>query len=447
MFMVKGECANIKNLLKVKIMSSKNYIWFSIISAFMFLSSLAVTVAGIIQSGGKGINFYAVTDYSTSFFFGIIIACIILMIIYRSINDKLSVFPQTNNARFITSQALSYIFTVLLGLTALVIYLLYNGAIKIVSLFYKSVHLVIDVDAAFIAAGLIVFLLYSFIIIAVIDLIGVILRKWTHYAAIAFIALFAAAVVNITSVIEYAPRAFAFLVKEPSFGLFTVKALVIWLAITAVSLVINRFTIYHKKQGKPNKKVIIACSIISAAVIAFGIPLILFNNINSGFNTEPESVEERVNNYFYGSQEIRVDVSHLPRGSSINLELIGDNIHAAASGGAFIYGQNSQAAYLSGTDALENIQSDTLVLMFRPPFHNVNGFELAGFANPRLNAYLEGNTLYVEYTAEDSHAVIIPIWSIVGQFDIFRDKGLVTENPLGFYSCGNSTANIFITME
>ena len=448
MFMVKSEYANIVNLLKVKIKTNgKNFFWFPIIAGILFCGNLAMTVAGIIQSGGKGVNFYQVTDYSTSFFFGMIIAYTIMMFMYREINDKLSMFPQTNTVRFITSVVINCLIAVFVGLTTLVMYLLYYAAIKILSLFYGSVHFALNFDSGFIVAGFITFLLYSFIIAAVIDLIGVILRKWTIYAAVIIITLMALAVVNIMAVIEYAPKVLAFLVKEPSFVLFVIKALALWLAAVAVSLVINRFTVYHKKQSNHNKRLVVVLSIIIVAVIMIVIPLVLFNNTGSVVNyVENETVAERVDNYFMTANEIRIDVSHLPRGSNINLE-INDNISAIAEGEAFVYGPNNFTAFLSGTDSLGDIQGNTIVIQFRPPFHHINSFELADFANPRINAFLEGDTLHIEYSIDDAHVVIIPIWSIARQFDIFKDKGIVTENPLGYSSGGNTNANIFISVE
>ena len=447
MFMVKDEYANIVNLLKVKIkIDGKNFFWLVLFAGIMFCGSLAMTVAGIIQSGGEGVNFYPVTDYSTSFFFGMIIAYTAMMFLYRNTNNKLSVFPQTNTARFITSVAINWIVAVFVGLTTLVMYLLYNAAIKILSLFYGSVHFALNFDVGFIVSGFITFLLYSFIVAAVIDLIGVILRKWTVYAAVVFIALIALAVVNIMTVVRYAPQALAFLVKEPSFGLFVIKALALWLAVTAVSLVTNRFTVYHKKQGSPNKRLVVVFCVIIAVVIMIGMPLILFINAESGVNyVENETVTEIADDYFMTADEIRIDISHLQRGSNINL-VVNDNIIETGKGGTLFYGQGNAAAYLSGTDALDNIGGNTIVLQFRPPFRYVNGFELVSFANPRIAAYLEGDTLHVEYSIDDAQIVIIPIWSIAGQFDIFKDKGLVTENPLGYSSGGNSDANIHISV-
>ena len=417
----------------------------------MFFGSLAMTIAGIVSSGGEGIRFYQVTDYSTSFFFGMIIAYIIIMFLYRRTNDKLSVFPQTNTARFITSQAVNCIVAVWVGLSTLVMYLLYYGAVKILSLFYGSVYFALDFSIGFITAGFITFLLYGFLIVAMIDLIGVILRKWTYYAAIAFTALIALAVINIMTVVEYAPKVLAFLVKEPSFALFTLKTMLLLFVITAISLVINHFTVYHKNQNSANKKYTVIICVAIAAVIMFGIPaMMIYKTSDSGstwVTSEESSVDEIVRDYFAEGQEIRIDVSHLPRGSRIKLETKGKNIAVIATGGAFIYGQNDFTAYLSGTDALDNIQGDTIVIAFRPPFYNVNGFELAEFANPRITAHLEGGTLYIEYVIDDAHVVIMPIWSIAGQFDIFKDKNLVSENPIGFSSGGNSNASIFIRVE
>ena len=451
MFMVKDEYANIVNLLKVKIKTNgKNFFWFPCIAAVMLCATLAVTVVSIIHSGGKGISFYQVQDYSTSFFFGMIIAYMVMMFLYRNINDKFSVFPQTNTARFITSALINYIIAVFVGLTTLVMYLLYNAAIKILSFFYDSVYLALNFDIGFIVGGFITFLLYSFIVVAVIDLVGVILRKWKIFAAVAFISLIVAAVVNIMMFIEYAPKVLAFLVKEPSFGLFVIKALLIWVAIVAVSLVINRFTVYHKKQSRHNKMLDVVICVIIAAVITIGIPFVLFSNdgmaitsVESETVAESVDVSESVDIYFYTADEVRIDISHLPRGSDINLEIT-EGISIAAGGNAFIYGQNDFTAYLSGTYALNDIQGNTLLLQFRPPFYHRNDFEIVDFPNLHISAYLEGDTLYIEYSIGDAHTVIIPIWSMAGQFDIFKGKGLVL--PHGFRFDGNSHANILLSV-
>ena len=450
MFMVKGECANIVNLLRVKMkISSRNFFSLPIIALIGLCATLTVPVVSIVRSGGEGQSSYLISDYSTSFFFGVIVAYIMMMFLYRGINGNLSVFPQTNTARFITSEAINCIIAIYVGLIALAMYLIYNAAIKILSLFYESVHFALNFDIGFIVAGFITFLLYSLIIAAVIDLIGAILRKWTTYAAVAFIALIALAVVNIMTVVEYAPEVLAFLVKEASFGLFVIKALALWFAIAAVSLVINRYTVYHKKQGIQNKRLVVVLSVIIAAVITIGIPLILFDNAGSGgsgLNTAVnETAAESIDNYFRPADVIRIDISHLRRGSNINL-VVNDNIVVISNGGSLFYGHGNFAAYLSGTDALGYIQGNTIAILFRPPFRHVNGFELASFINPRLGAYLEGDTLHIDYSIDDAHIVYIPIWSIAGQFDIFKDKGIVTENPLGHSTGGNSYANILISV-
>ena len=71
MFMVKGEYANIKNLVKVKIKTRrKNITGLFVTTAFMSLGSLAVTVFGIMNHAG--VLHYNVTDFSSAFFFGVI---------------------------------------------------------------------------------------------------------------------------------------------------------------------------------------------------------------------------------------------------------------------------------------------------------------------------------------------------------------------------------------
>jgi len=132
--------------------------------------------------------------------------------------------------------------------------------------------------------------MYSFLIIAVIELIGTILRKWTYYAIAVFVALLSLTIVYMTEVIEYVPKVLSFLTKEPSFGLFMLKGLAVWFAIVVVSLVINRFTVYYKNQGiLKTKNIVIICAVIGA-VIMIVIQIFIILIMSTGESVEYDSV-------------------------------------------------------------------------------------------------------------------------------------------------------------
>ena len=435
MFMVKEEYANIKNLLRVRLLTNaKGFVGLFVVAAIMLVGNLGTTVFGIFENTGV-LQHYNVTDYSYTFFLGTAFAFIILMVLYRQTNGRLSVFPQTNNSRFISSLLMNYIIAVIAALTVLAIYFVNLGVIKLLSLFRDNIRFALTVDAGFIIEGFFVYLAYIFLIISAIELIGAILRKWTYYAAVAFTALLSLIVRN-----EYAPKLLAFLINEPSLTLFFIKAVGLWLVITAAALVINRFTVYHKSQAAKKGLVIICVAI--TAVITFVVPAVIVYSSDPNIGYLMSAVEaSRVDDFFAEYEEIRIDVSHLPRGSSVHIK--GDALNVL-QGDTLV---NTQVA-VNGAENLNDLQGDTLVIMFKPPWIMVNGIDISRFGNPRITAHLDGDILLLDYNIDSANVVIMPIWgSIVRQFDCFRDEGVLPGQAFGFSSGGNSSATIFIDVE
>ncbi|MCL2059070.1 MAG: hypothetical protein FWH01_08445 [Oscillospiraceae bacterium] len=481
---IKDEAANAKRLLNVKFkVHRKNFAYFLVIAAVMFISNFATTVYGIWND--IGIRNHELSDFSVAFFFGLIIAFIIIMLMYRQTNDKLSVFPQSNTGRFIASQIINYIIVAMAGLMSLAMYLINYCSMRFLSAAKNNVHLALNADAGFIAAGFFTFTAYSFLILAAIDLVGAILRKWAHYAAVAFTALLALAFVNIMTVVEYTPKALAFLVREPSFAVFMAKAAALWIALVAVSLLINYHTEYYRSHNTVIKKAVVIVCIIIASAILFITPMVLMFTSGSGGGNAMATYETYddggfADETFPAASEIRIDVSHLPKGSK--LALVGDNFNTrgldivngdvvggkdgdvadggdggdggdGADGAAeyeyIIYESRSVASYanINGAEALDDIRGDAVVVKFRPPEYTINGVEMMRFANPRFDAYLVDGALRIDYYVDDAHVVFVPIWGIARQFDAFKDKGYYKEHLLGYIGGGNMSPSIYISVE
>ena len=446
MSMVKNEFAGAISLLRVRIKTqTRNFIWFYIVAAVLLLGALAAFIIGVTQNS-ESVKHYNVTDWSATLFIGAIIGFIIIMLTYRSINAKLSVFPQTNNSRFVSTLLFDYIFALTVSLTALVMYLLYCCVVKIFSVFTGNLYFALRIDIGFIIAGFFVQLAYSFLVVAFIELVGTLLRKFTYYAAVVFTAACALAIGNLMAVIEYAPKVLAFLVKESSLVLFFLKAAGLWVVITAASLVINHFTVYHKSRSQTiNKRVVAVCVGIAVAIV-FLVPLgLILNATNEISYSMSEAVHEQMDDFYKSTDVIRIDVSHLPNGSRIDVK--GENIDVTSMGVATVYSSNDLLARISGVEALEDLQGDTLVIWFFPPFYNINGVELMRFANPRVEAYMDGSSLVIDYSIDDAQVVLVPIWSLARQFDRFKDKDLFPEHTLFSSIGGNKSANIYVSVE
>ena len=447
MFMVKDEFTNIKNLLKVRIKTKSRYFfWFFIIAAFLLLSTLTGAILSITQSTGH-VSFHTVTDHSNTFLLAVVFGYFFGIAAYRNTNDKLSVYPQTNNSRYISWLLSNYILVVVVALTVLLRYLLQYGVISVFSAFTDNICFALNIDIGFIVAGFFIFLAYCFLVVALFELIGAILRKWRYFAAVALAAILSLMLTNIAAVIEHAPKILAFLIKEPSLIIFFLKAAGIWIVLTAAAIVINRYTVYHKSQSLAAKRGFIAVGIITAAAIIVVVPIIFLTVPVEGYGSEPEEtvyIEEAIEGTSPVVDEIRIDVSHLPEGSSIDIK--GENIRVYAEEEDTVYYQDFSNVSVSCADSLKGIQGDTLIISYYRPIYTVNGIDLTQFSNPQVTAYLKGNTLYIDYTIDNTQIVIMPIWGIAGQFERYEGRGVLKPDSF-WYSEETGNASIYIRVE
>ena len=152
---------------------------------------------------------------------------------------------------------------------------------------------------------------------------------------------------------------------------------------------------------------------------------------------------------FAKNEKIRFDISHIPNGSKINIA-DGNFInftYNALSEDEWMYSFYDYPINLYDADSLMSIQGDTLIVEYSPPWFFVNGIDILQYANPRFSAYLEDDTLHVEYSFEKANVIIMPIWGLIRQFDIFKDRGLYLSEPIGFNSSSRSSGAIFISVE
>jgi len=461
MFMVKEEFANMQNLLRVRFKTqAKPLIWLFIVFALMLLSSLIGTISATLEDIST-VHYNIVSDNSVLLMFAMGFGFVAGNIMYRSINAKFSVFPQTNNSRFISWLLFNYSIAIIIALMLLIMYIANYSIIMLMSVFIDNIHLALNVDFGFIVAGFFVYLIYSFLIVAVIELISAMIRKWSYYAIVTFITLFALLIVNIEKAVEQLPRILSFLIDEPSLIFFFLKAAGLWFVITAVSLVINYFTVYHKSQNLILKKRVTIACIIIAVVVTIVTPMILRFSVTIMDNTNNTGMVDIDGDFnselFYNesyfnlmeeiriAEEIRIDVSHLPAGIKININ--GENIDVIKEGTPVIFSSHEITAYVSGVESLENVQGSTLVIQYWQPWYLVNGIEIFHFSNPQVTAYLEGDTLFISYTFDKATVMILPVWSMARQFVIFKDKGILTSHAMGTSVGGNVSVDIFIYIE
>jgi len=444
MFMVKEEFTNIKNLFKVRLkMAKSQYIVFALVFAGLLLIPLINNVSDIVSNSTTHYN--DVPELSGFILFGIVGGLIVSIIIYRAANAKLSVFPQTNNSRLISAMLINYLTITLIVVMLLGMYLINLGTFKLMSVFFDNIVFALNIDVKFIIAGFFVYIAYSFLLVSVIEFIGAVLRKWTYYAAVALTTLLALMIINLPRIIGQLSRIFAFLIAEPSLLLFFLKAAGLWLVITAATLLLNRYTVFYKSSNKALKKgTVIICIIIAMAIIAIT-PAVIFEvsySSNDDYWVEADWILDETD--YIAIEETTIDVSHLPKGSRI--DIAGTNIHIWQPG-QWMWSSDGIFANVSVSDELYDIQGDTITVVFRPAWFLVNGIEVFKYTNQQFTAHLEGNTLILNYTRDNAHVLIIPVWNLARQFDYFKDMGVLGAHAFGTSSGGNSFANIWIDVE
>ncbi|MCL2217265.1 MAG: hypothetical protein FWB91_09650 [Defluviitaleaceae bacterium] len=454
MFMVKGEYANIKNLLRVRLKTNaKSFKWILILLGLFVFVPFVGTIVGILQS--NHVRFYNIGDFSLTIFFGIGLRYFVLMLMYRSTNDKLSVYPQTNNSRFISSLLYNFIEVFALAAFVLATYLIRYIIVWVLTLFMDNVHFALDFDLSFIIVGFFVYVAYSLLIVATIELIGVILRKWTYYAIVGFTAALSWMIANFSTVIEnlrlrisFPSNVLAFFIEESSLINFFIKAIVLLVAITAIAVVINRYTVYYKNQGRSlNKGVVLGCIVVAIAVMVV-LPYIFFVRpiyMTQTTGTVTEGAIIPVDDFFSGFEEIRIDISHIPNGSNIEVRVENREVVAEVVTGARFFSNTHMN--ISGAESLRNIQGDTLIISYRPSFFQANGIMLADFADSQLIANLDGNVLFVDYVIENVQVVFLPIWGMARQFDFFNDRNIFRTPIIGISAGGNITPNVWLRVE
>ena len=443
MFMVKNELQNALKLTRAKLGS--NYIKLSGIAIAMFIifvGNFLPTAIRIFSDEAVGVVPYSIMDISMIIFFGLSVAWVVLMLTYRQKSDELAIFPQTNTSRFVSHLLVNYLSVLIAAVVVLVAYLLEYGAFSLIAKQKEHVYLALDFDWGFVLAGFCTFILYSFLAIAVCGLIGAILRKWKLYAAVLLALALWGLVYAAREGNVFLEKGFNFIFMEPSFGVFTVKIIAVWLVITAISLVLNYFTVYYQSGWRPSLIKGVAFGTIGAFIAVGVANFALVANVSySGaeiISSEPMSDEE----YYKDYAQIRIDATSLPKGSHITIE--GENIIVPQLLDS--YGTNQRTMVVYFPEQLDDLAGEKLLLRYRFPGDTVNGIELTGFGNPRLTAKLDGTVLRIDYTFDNAHVVILPVFGIARQFEAFRDKGLFTSSFMG-YSYGGGGGNVMITVE
>jgi len=446
MFMVKDEYTNTKRLLKARYLTQKPYLkWIYLVFAIITIGTIGSTVIWMLTSG-QGLQHRISSDLSVTVSMSIFIGYGVIMFLYKSDNNNFAVYPQTNNSRFLSSLISNHLSIICVATFLLVLYLMHFGTARLISIFIDDIHFVLNFSLGFAIAGFFVFLSYSFLLFALISLIGAILRKWKHYAVFAFTIILSIIIGNLNMVIQTIPNALAFIIRESSLLLFFLKAAGLWTILIVLAIVINNYTVYYKSYSRIMLKwvVVVCIGIVITVPLLFGL---LYNAPPATTNDASSwAWEDDYFNNLDTTEEIHIDLSHLPIGSSLNIN-VSENIKIIPPDIMRWTTTSGTTAFLYGTESLHNIQGDTLVVNFNHPFLIVNGINLFDFSDTHMTAHLEGDTLIINYYVESAYFITIPTWSFARQFSLFQDRGLFTGDTMGSIVSAGTLADISLWVE
>ncbi len=441
MFMGKDELRNLLHLIKVKLNINKTaIITFIILVAVFYIGNLIPTIIKIQQGNLTGSTHF-VQDLSFSFFLGIIMWLFIMELSYGQSNNFLGVFPQTNTTRFMSSQILHYCMIITIALLFLVMYCLQFAFMKVFTANQENIILVPDFDLGTIISGFFVYILYLFLISSIIAFGGVMVRKFRFYAMALPIVVLVLILTNITKAGSLISQAFTFITSESSLPLFFIKGVLLWIIIVTLSIWINKHTVYYKNKDN-SISMVVAGVIILLSIIT--IPSILFMATEYGGG----NIEEM--DPWEDYQKITYDISQLEKGSHIQLIT---NEHVEKLEYNKEYQVESSTLYVNNYEVLDSIQGDTLYIYYRLPDEVRNGFNLTNLMEHNLTASLRGNKLTIDYTYDENRqAIILPIWTMAGQFNEFysqyrsQDTDHYT-NSFGFFYSGSRMGSIHLNIE
>jgi len=340
------------------------------------------------------------------------------------------------------------------SLIILMVYLVQFAALSAVRAMDDTVHLLYTFDPGFTIAGFFVMVMYLSIIAALVALISTLLRKFKLYAVIAFGIVLVMVIARPLMALEVLRAAFGFLLFEPSLLFFFIKGIVFWVLLASLSLFVNWKTVYYqqsiRRSGRVIAGIVATCS-CAALIAAVSIPPF-----------EVSASTSQGDGFSFEFEPMVFDISHLPEGSSIEIEASGSIavLGDLESQNWSSYTENGKTTYFleDGTTqevpegylvvdswvALVDIDSNKLNVSFVPPIRVFGSIELENPTNARLEARLEGATLFLEYHFDNTKIVLLPIWSFMWQFDHFVGKEIFPELLFPFEQTWGDSVHIWV---
>jgi hypothetical protein len=318
----------------------------------------------------------------------------------------------------------------------LVLYLFEYALFRLLSIFNNNIVIVLEFNLSFILIGFLTFLIYAFVAVSALSLLGAFLRKIGYFSIPVVVALLSLIVANLQGSIKLILRISGFITGEPSILLFFLKCLLLWALCTIGAILINKYTVYQTAKRKISFGFAAACTGIALFVIISSVAF-SYTIVGSGTSSSL-TVSDRNNNLSDRMVEIPLDVSDYPKGSELKI-VLNDNIIGPANNNNVRL--NNNIIYYMG-EKTSSINSDMLYVYYEYPINSINGHNLYDYMDPHITAVLKDNTLYLDYTYETNRKIVIlPVWSMASQFSCY-DKNVVKKGIVNSYTSSIGTLMI-----
>ena len=440
MFMGKVELDNIVQLLKIRkkeCVGIRRYIF-----SFLLLM-FAMDLIALIQKTftyATEVSWLTHQIYSSLGLILMMIACVIYTISYKEYNLRLQVFPQSNKSRFISYELFCYISFLKIQLLSLTLYFVQYGIGMILSLIKGNIKFAYQFSLQFIVAGFLVNLMYGFVAIAFVILIGVLDRKFKWIFRIVGIGSIIIGLAFQEYSLPLLGNVIHIITRESSIILFLIKIICLWIVLICIYHSINK----HTKNFEAEKKLSNTKKMIAIAVtVALALLIIAFINyssysitdsISSANVTKVEtSMEETIEQEDWqipdGGIKSIIDISNILEGAEIKIVLSEEDKH------------KYNIVFREG---ITNSSNDKLIIVFDPSESIVDWTEMSLFTETKLEAKLKNNTLYLDVTSDENVKVLfVTPYSFMWQFDYFIGKQIFKEHPGSMGGSGSHAIMIY----
>lgn len=439
MFVAKNELKNAWQLTRIRLKNTKrNRMAFFAVVLITLLGNIIPLLVSVFRQSSE-LYYSTVQDFSVIYMVGILIAILVMTCNYRETDQLYSVYPQTNTSRFLSSQAIYYLWVLCAAAASLFIYLVEYAVFAVLAGIYENIVLVYTFNLEFVIAGFFVLIVYAGIALSIITLTAVLIRKFKIYAMLISAILLIWIITNFAKTFELFKIVFGGLIFEENPAVFIGKGILLWLVLFSFSFIVNKYTVYYKSNLKISKFIMIGIAVIGVILVGVSPFLIFKTETRQGTITEETEQPPNV------MQEIIIDASDIPPGSKINI--VTTNIIDFSKPAATYNVMPAQFMELHyDEDILSNFKGQKIIIYYDSPVFTVDDYKLSKLVDPKFSARLEGNTLYLDYSyIENVKAIFNPVWSFMWQFDCYKGKGIFKESAGSSY--GGKEGMIFLSVE